>query len=424
MFHNSGGSHTNHAHNAAFTAFLDASNVNMLWEVLSDELGISRAADAAGGTTSSAADTILKRNVQQVFQRNLQLFAQQPPPAPALGGANNNSLSATSQYNRQFLAQVTQALRQLNVIGGTTPPTRRLTIGEELLPVSAVSMPQQSERNAAQFTADLEQKQREFEAFANPMRPAEIDFTQSSQPAPQQPMAPIDALVAGKLAERNLENAAFQQYNSPPAAASAFASGSSVSNIPSPLLPPELVPQETAIKARLTPQQQQHVKWQDEQPQTQTQTYAPTPANTSFPLRGSIFDKLKPVHTTATTAATATSANASEEKAKRERELAEMQTLYEQPPKTTPKQMVKQLQPTPPPLVPESTPAPKPPPPPPLLPFEEWAKQMNAMRDEMDQLKRRVAELENNLAAAVTTSSNNGVDVAAEPSGCDDELDE
>lgn len=383
----------------AMTFFLDAGNVNLLWEVLTDELGISNAITSANTSHGvSAANTMLKRNVQQVFQQNLQWFARQPQT----GGT-------VAQYNRQFLTQVTQALRQLNVIGAVSGENgalksgaagqHRLTIGEELAAVPDLHSPPpaQSERNAARFTADLEQKQREFDAFANPTRPAEIDFTRMAPPTTTAPFAdvsaPVDALVAGKLAERDLENAAFH------AAAAAAASASPANAATSVELPPALVPQETAIKTRpgaTTHQQQQHVKWLDEQLVSSSQP------------RLSIFDKLKQnlnpnpnpnPNSNAHEENQRAKWSATHEKDKMEKELAEMQALYEPPPKITAQQIIGATSettalPPPPSAISSSVAVPKPPPPPPLLPFEEWAKQMNAMRDEIEQLKRRVEELE------------------------------
>ena len=190
--------------------FIKRQNIQLLWELLMDELGID------------LGNKQLVENIRLVFEKNIGLFTAKANPNVRL-----------VELNKLFLKQITIAL---NTLFPSLRTMKRINIGEEF-PDKPYKIEDIHSVRQNQFEKQFEQKRLDFEATMNPGKPNEMDFSDKFQ---ESKITSMDALIAETVAKRNFDIEQIQYSNN-----------SSNTNKPSDWLSPK----ETSLK---TEKQQQY----------------------------------------------------------------------------------------------------------------------------------------------------------------------
>lgn len=155
--------------------FIKRQNIDLLWEILLDELGID------------LSNKQLLQNVRLVFEKNIGLFTAKANPNVRL-----------VELNKLFLKQITIAL---NALFPSLRTMKRINIGEEF-PDKPYKIEDIHSVRQNQFEKQLEQKRLDFEATMNPGKPNEMDFSDKFQ---ETKITSMDALIAETVAKRNFD---------------------------------------------------------------------------------------------------------------------------------------------------------------------------------------------------------------------------
>jgi hypothetical protein len=158
--------------------FTSNQNLIMLWDVLLDELRISK------------TNKPLLSNIKMVFDSNIKPFTNRINVK-----ANPNLM----ELNKQFLSQVVLAVNKLFPKGQNN--IQRITITNE-----EVSEPYKIEdihaSRQSEFEKEVSRKKSELENYMTPQKPRELDFSDKMLDGK---IIAMDCLVAEKMAERNQE---------------------------------------------------------------------------------------------------------------------------------------------------------------------------------------------------------------------------
>ena len=165
--------------------FIKKQNIELLWEILLDELGID------------LSNKQLIENIRVVFEKNIGLFTSKANPNLRL-----------VELNKLFLKQITIAL---NKLFPSLRTMKRIHIGEEF-PDKPYKIEDIHSVRQNQFEKQLEQKRLDFEATMNPGKPNEMDFSDKFQ---ETKISSMDALIAETVAKRNfdIEQIQYSNYN-------------------------------------------------------------------------------------------------------------------------------------------------------------------------------------------------------------------
>jgi hypothetical protein len=158
--------------------FNNQDNLQLLWDVLLDELNIN--------INTQQPDKI--QNIRTVFQTNIIHFIENTKP------------NALIELNKQFLSQVLLAVKRLNIL---TPdnPIKKITITNEEVNEPYKIEDILSERQTI-FEKELSKQKKEFESYMSPLKPKDVNFADNNR---DDKITAMDALVAEKMAERNLD---------------------------------------------------------------------------------------------------------------------------------------------------------------------------------------------------------------------------
>lgn len=163
--------------------FIKRQNIELLWEILLDELGID------------LSNKQVLQNIRLVFEKNIGLFTAKANPNVRL-----------VELNKLFLKQITIAL---NTLFPSLRTMKRINIGEEF-PDKPYKIEDIHSVRQNQFEKQLEQKRLDFEVTMNPGKPNEMDFTDKFQ---ETKITSMDSLIAETVAKRNFDIEQIQYSN-------------------------------------------------------------------------------------------------------------------------------------------------------------------------------------------------------------------
>lgn len=167
------------------TQFTNKQNIQLLWDVLLDELGIN---------TNNKSLVI---NIRTVFESNIKPFT-----------SRCNTKSSIMELNKQFLSQVVLAVNRLFPnFTKQEQNIKRITITNEEAnePYKIEDIHASRQTN---FEKEVEKKRMELENYMTPQKPKEFDFSYGNLDGK---ITAMDSLVADKMSQRNIE---FEQFQS------------------------------------------------------------------------------------------------------------------------------------------------------------------------------------------------------------------
>ena len=159
--------------------FKTVKNINMLWEVLLDELNISK------------QNTSLTANVRSVFESNIN---------PFLARANPNS--GLMNLNKIFLTQIVAAVNRLFPNINQQPPVKLINISDEIINSEPYKVEDIHTARQTEFESQVNQRRSEFDNLVTVKKPKEVDF---SDKADISKIKEMEALIAETIAKRNFD---------------------------------------------------------------------------------------------------------------------------------------------------------------------------------------------------------------------------
>jgi hypothetical protein len=166
------------------TKFTNRENITLLWDILLDELSISK------------TNKTISSNIKTIFDSNLNIFISKINP-----NINTNIMT----LNKQFLSQVVQAVNQLIP---NLKQIKRINISDEpideIYKIEDIQLARQSE-----FDKELEKQRLNLETYMTPQKPKDVNFTLTNTDVKIKEM---DYLLSEKLAQRNIELEQLQEH--------------------------------------------------------------------------------------------------------------------------------------------------------------------------------------------------------------------
>ena len=159
--------------------FKTVKNINMLWEVLLDELNISK------------QNTSLTANVRSVFESNIN---------PFLARANPNS--GLMNLNKIFLTQIVAAVNRLFPNINQQPPVKLINISDEIINSEPYKVEDIHTARQTEFESQVNQRRSEFDNLVTVKKPKEVDFSDKAEISKIKEM---EALIAETIAKRNFD---------------------------------------------------------------------------------------------------------------------------------------------------------------------------------------------------------------------------
>ena len=159
--------------------FKTVKNINMLWEVLLDELNISK------------QNTSLSANVRSVFESNIN---------PFLARANPNS--GLMNLNKIFLTQIVAAVNRLFPNINQQQPIKLINISDEIINSEPYKVEDIHNARQTEFESQMVQRRNEFENLVTVKKPKELDFSDKAEISKIKEM---EALIADTIAKRNFD---------------------------------------------------------------------------------------------------------------------------------------------------------------------------------------------------------------------------
>jgi hypothetical protein len=166
--------------------FTDKPNLQLLWDVLLDELNITN------------VNTSLMSNIQSVFNSNINLFISRA-----------NSKTPLVELNKQFLSQVLLAVSKLYPTPDQNQNIKRITITNEEV-VDPYKIEDIHAERQTEFEKELNKKKIELETYLSLPKPKDVVFADQNSDSK---ITAMDALIAEKMAERNLDLEIVQKNN-------------------------------------------------------------------------------------------------------------------------------------------------------------------------------------------------------------------
>lgn len=160
------------------TSFTDKQNIQMLWDVLLDEIGVDK------------NNLSIIKNIRFVFEQNINIFSAKVNPSISL-----------IEKNKHFLRQMVVAINKLfpNI---KNSQQKRIQISNEIINDQPYKIEDIQQIRQNNFEQEYEKRQNDFNYFMNKEKPKEIDLSDKFS---EEKISSMDELLAERLAERELD---------------------------------------------------------------------------------------------------------------------------------------------------------------------------------------------------------------------------
>ncbi len=160
------------------TSFTDKQNIQMLWDILLDEIGVDK------------NNSSIIKNIRFVFEQNINIFSAKINPSIPL-----------IEKNKHFLRQMVVAINKLfpNI---KNSQQKRIQISNEIINDQPYKIEDIQQIRQNNFEQEYEKRQNDFNYFMNKEKPKEIDLSDKFS---EEKISSMDELLAERLAERELD---------------------------------------------------------------------------------------------------------------------------------------------------------------------------------------------------------------------------